>query len=161
MLDAGCGDCHWVKDTDLGEIEYIGVDVVPLLIYRNQEALQGPRRRFQVADVTRDPLPAADVVLCRDCLIHLSNRHVLAALRNFHASGARYLLANTYPLIERNRDIPTGSFRPVNLQRSTFDLPAPLRYLDDGREDVESPGTASAEAVVRLGLWKLGGARFV
>src|SRR5580700_8852701 len=32
LLDAGCGDFNWMKSTDLGLIEYLGVDVVEPLI---------------------------------------------------------------------------------------------------------------------------------
>jgi len=41
---------------------------------------------------TQAPAPGADPVLCRDCFIHLPTRLIRAALRNFRATGARYLL---------------------------------------------------------------------
>jgi SAM-dependent methyltransferase len=72
LLDAACGDFNWMRHTELGGINYVGVDVVPDLIIRNRQLYEGPSRRFVVLDITRDKLPDADVILCRDCLIHLS-----------------------------------------------------------------------------------------
>src|SRR5436309_1071163 len=39
--------------------------------------------RFQCADVSHDLLPSVDMVLCRDCFIHLPTRLILRALKNF------------------------------------------------------------------------------
>jgi hypothetical protein len=84
------------------------------------------------ADVVRDALPAADLILCRHLLIHLSFRQGLAALENFRRTGARYLLATTNPSLRENREIvQTGSFRPVNMERIPFGLPPPLEVLPD------------------------------
>ena len=50
----------------------IGADVVPELVAANQARHASPRRAFLRLDLTRDALPAADAVLCRDCLVHFS-----------------------------------------------------------------------------------------
>jgi SAM-dependent methyltransferase len=143
VLDAGCGDFNWLSAAEL-PVDYTGVDVVPELIERNRSRYAAPHRRFLVADITSDPLPAADVALCRHALIHLPNRQVLGALQNFRRCGMHYLLATTFPSVTRNIDIVPGSFRPVNLQAAPFGLPAPLRVIDD---------SGPVEAV--LGLWEV------
>lgn len=145
LLDAGCGDFNWMKLVDLTAIRYIGVDVVEPLIARNNQIYGSPDRTFLCADITKDRLPPADVVLCRHCLIHLSNRQVRMALRNFNAAGAKYLLATTSPEVTQNVDTWPGSFRLLNLERPPFNLGKPLRMLhDSGRNE------RSAE----LGLWR-------
>jgi SAM-dependent methyltransferase len=139
LLDAGCGDFNWLKTVDLGHLQYFGIDVVEDLIRRNIELYGSAERIFTAADITRDRLPAADAVLCRHCLIHLSNGQIKLALLNLAATGAKYLLATTSPSVSRNKDIWPGSFRPVNLTIAPFNLPHPERLLNDSRLDAESP----------------------
>ena len=145
LLDAGCGDFNWLKTVDLRGVQYFGIDVVAELIQRNIELYASAERIFMVADITRDRLPAADAVLCRHCLIHLSNRQIKLALRNLAATGAKYLLATTSASVTSNRDIWPGSFRQLNLTIAPFNLPPPERLLVDSRLEAESP---------ELGLWR-------
>ncbi|MCA1818303.1 MAG: class I SAM-dependent methyltransferase [Acidobacteria bacterium] len=144
LLDAACGDFNWMALVDLGGVRYVGVDVVPGLIERNRRLYGGENREFLLADITRDPLPEADVVLCRDCLIHHSLDDALAAVLNFRRSNSRRLLATTHPAVRRNLDVPTGSWRPLNLQLPPFGFPPPARLL------TEDAGLGKC-----LGLWEL------
>jgi hypothetical protein len=150
LIDAPCGDYNWMKDTELGVEEYTGVDVIPALVERNQRLYGNERRRFVLGDLTRDKLPRVDVILCRDCLIHFSYKHIAAAMRNFKRSGSTYLLTNTYPQWTRNEDVRTGEFRHLNLALSPFSFPPPVR-------EIEEKYRAEAKAFFgkTLALWKL------
>jgi hypothetical protein len=152
MLDAPCGDLNWIKDIDLGLDRYIGADVVPDVIRRNRELYQGASREFRVLDITKGRVPKVDVILCRDCLVHLSHRHAAAALRAFQKSGSRYLLTTTFTGPRENTDIQTGEWRPLNLERPPFSLPAPVRVLNEGYV-----GEDGQFADKSLGLWELQG----
>jgi SAM-dependent methyltransferase len=148
LLDAGCGDFNWMKEVDLSGIEYIGVDVVDrMIIERNIASYGSANRRFMVADVTRDALPKADLILCRHCLTHLPNQLVQRALRQFKGSGSTWLMTTTFSGLTENRDTFTGGFRPLNLQLPPFQLPAPVMLVEDCREETLDVGL--------LGLWKL------
>jgi hypothetical protein len=151
LLDAPCGDFTWLSTIDL-PIPYIGADIVSALVHENERRFGGPasNRRFVHLDLTRDPLPRADIVLCRDCLVHLSFDNVFRALDNIRASGARYLLTTTFLEHERNEDIEDGDWRMLNLRQAPFNLPAPLDLLIEGC--VEGDGAYADKA---LGLWKL------
>src|SRR5215813_8374444 len=70
LLDAPCGDGGWIATTDLG-VRVIGIDVVPDLVAGLRRRAD-PDRDYLLADITCDPLPAADAILCRDCLVHFS-----------------------------------------------------------------------------------------
>ena len=131
LLDIPCGDFHWMRTVDLDLDRYIGADIVPALIASLQERYGGHRREFRVLDATSDTLPTTDAILSRHCLIHLSNRRATAALDNFRRNGARWLLTTSFVDCERNVDIETGSFRPVNLQLPPFNLPTPVESLPD------------------------------
>ncbi len=143
LLDAPCGDFNWMQHVDLEGIEYTGADVVPDLIARNRQMHSLRGRTFVVADVTRDPLPKVDVVLCRDCFIHLSFRDIKAALNNFKRS-AEFVMATTHVDVTKNEDTRTGGWRSINLQLPPFNLPPPQQLIVE-----------DAELGKSLGLWSL------
>jgi hypothetical protein len=144
LLDAPCGDFNWMCQVDLSGIEYIGADVVLELIARNRRLYEAKGRSFLVLDITRDPLPAVDVILCRDCLIHLSSKHVRDTIANFKRSNSRFLLATTHVTVRENTDIRSGDRRPINLELPPFNFPPPLQSI-----------TEDAELGKHLGLWSL------
>jgi hypothetical protein len=134
LLDAPCGDFNWMKYADLGSVKYIGADVVPDLIARNRRLYGDERRIFVVRDITKDRLPRADVILCRDCLIHLSFARIHAAVANFKKAGARHLLCTTHTTVRENTDCPDGGWRSVNLTLPPFNFPPPRRLIVEDAE---------------------------
>jgi hypothetical protein len=144
LLDAACGDFNWMRHTNLHSITYLGVDVVPDLIHRNSSLYGASRRTFAVLDITRDPLPRADAILCRDCFIHLSYARISATITNFKKSGATHLFCTTHPSIVENQDCPDGGWRSVNLEASPFNFPRPLKLIVE-----------DAELGKSLGIWRL------
>lgn len=132
ILDAPCGDFNWFKAIHwTREILYLGGDIVPDLITQNQARHGHEQRHFTRLDITKDPLPEADLWLCRDCLFHLSNQDIRMALENFVRSRIPYLLTSTHTSCEVNEDIPTGSFRLLNLTLAPFHLPLPIQEMED------------------------------
>jgi hypothetical protein len=152
LLDAPCGDFGWLSMVNLG-VAYTGADIVPALVAENERRYGGPAsgRRFLTLDLTHDPLPRADLVLCRDCLVHLSFANVSRALANIRASGATYLLTTTFLEHHVNADIEDGDWRMLNLERAPFNLPPPTDVLLE--QCLENDGAYADKA---LGLWQLG-----
>ena len=134
LLDAGCGDFNWMKHVALRDIDYLGIDVVPELIARNRQLYENENATFAVRDITRDRLPVADAILCRECFIHLSLRNIQAALRIFQKTGATYLLCTTHRAVSANTDCPDGGWRSLNLQLPPFEFPEPIRLLVEDEE---------------------------
>ncbi len=155
VLDAGCGDGHWFREMALELERYVGVEVVEELARRSRESWGGEGRELVSLDITRDPLPCVDLIVCRDVLVHLKNRHVLAALANFARSGSRYLLATTFTSHRErpSQDGPLGGWRPIDLRRAPFSLGEPERLVSEA-DDVEDPRYRDKS----LGLWRLRGA---
>lgn len=145
MLDAPCGDYHWFKEIHRENVNYIGADIVGDLVAQNTSRYADSKTRFCQMDITSDPLPDVDLWLCRDVLFHLSTKLVHRALENFSRSKIDYLLTTTHPECRHNSDIPTGSFRELNLQLEPFGFPEPIAWIDDW-----IPGFP----VRKLGLWK-------
>jgi hypothetical protein len=151
LLDAPCGLLGWLEQAALPVGSYCGVDIVEAVIAANRRCHGAPGRTFLCLDLRRDPLPEADLVLCRDCLVHFSFRDAQAALANFRGSGATWLLATTFPGHSRNQDAVTGEWRPLNLELPPFGLPPPRTLLDERCRD---QGGRFADK--SLGLWHVG-----
>jgi hypothetical protein len=144
LLDAACGDFNWIRCVEIGDIKYIGVDVVRAIIERNSDLYGQAERTFASLDITRDNLPHADVILCRDCFIHLSFARIKQSLAHFKKSGAKYLLCTTHTAVAENVDCPDGGWRSVNLEIAPFNFPPPMRLI------VEDKNAGKC-----LGVWRL------
>jgi len=132
ILDAPCGDYNWFRMMQWEKpVAYIGGDIVQTLVERNQSFYGSPGSKFIKVDIVHDILPTVDLWLCRDCLFHLTNRDILLVIDNFIKSDIRYLLTSTHSACTKNREIPTGSFRLLNLQLPPFSFCKPIRMLDD------------------------------
>ncbi len=119
LIDAGCGTPLWQSGLSKN-ILYTGVDIV------------GSDAPFLSLDITEDPLPKGDLLLCRECLTYFSYRDIFAALENFKASGSAYLCATTFPSLQQNRETSTGIRRPLNLEAAPFSFPTPLILISEG-----------------------------
>lgn len=150
LLDLPCGDYRWMQQLDLPIAKYIGADIVAELIETNQWRYGSANRKFLLLDLTRDALPVADVLLCRDCLLHFSFADIRRALATIKASAVSYLLTTTFPLCVENEDITTGDWRVLNLQAAPFDFPPPLALLNEGCS--EGDGQFADKS---LGLWRV------
>jgi hypothetical protein len=148
LLDIPCGDLNWMQDVDLGVTRYIGADIVESMINWNMSHYASPTRQFRVLDLTCDELPKVDLIFCRDCLVHLSNRLVFKAITQVIRSDSTYFLATTFPARTKNYNIPTGKWRPLNLCAAPFDFPPPVQILNEGLSDTSYSDKS-------LGLWKI------
>lgn len=148
FLDAPCGDFHWMQSVDLRGIDYTGGDIVAPLIEQNRKTHQRAGIRFLHLDVIHDRLPAVDLVLCRDWLVHLPLADATKALRNIARSGSRWLLTTTFPSRTENQEIAAGKWRPLNLQAAPFHLPEPDELINEECADADG-----AYADKSLGLW--------
>ncbi|MDA1369417.1 MAG: class I SAM-dependent methyltransferase [Proteobacteria bacterium] len=132
LLDIPCGDFFWIKEIDLQIDHYLGADIVPALITANTEKYGNSSVRFLHLDLLRDPLPQADAILCRECLVHFSFADARQAIANIKSSGANHLLTTHFPDIDRNLDIITGKHRPLNMCREPFNWPEPVIQIAEG-----------------------------
>jgi SAM-dependent methyltransferase len=141
VLDIPCGDFNWMQHTDLSGVRYIGADIVQEIVANNQRHAIDGRYEFRHLDLTSSELPKVDLIFVRDCLPHLSNANIGAAIRNIRRSGAKYLLTTSFPSTLWNYNINNGEFRPINLQGSPFGFPAAERRVleDHGDEKLDYP----------------------
>jgi len=137
LLDAPCGDFYWMRLVNLPEGTcYIGADIVPDLIRLNIERYASRDRTFIVKNLIQDPLPYADLLINRDCLIHFSFADIAAFFDNYVSSGIPYIMTTTFKNPDKtlvNNDIHTGDYRPIDLFVSPFFFPGDVLYrVDEG-----------------------------
>ena len=132
IVDVPCGDFNWMRHL-IGQTpfvrSYIGLDIVPELIQENQRKYSSDHIRFLEFDVITTTPPIADLVIVRDCLIHFSFADARRALKNIKYSGSAYFLSTTHLDVQENKDIVTGRWRSLNLQKAPFDFPPPLGLI--------------------------------
>lgn len=152
VADIPCGDFFWFKEMDVTIDSYVGGDIVAPLIAAVAREYTTSTRSFRVIDLTKDTLPNCDLILVRDCFIHLSFESIFAALRNITQSQIRYILTTHFAEAAANLDIETGSFHAVNLCAPPFDFPPALELIDD---------YAKGHEPHQLGLWRVNDLRSV
>ncbi len=151
LLDVPCGDWNWMRHVNLSDIQYTGGDIVRAILDKNNESFGNENCKFVYLDIISGPLPKADLILSRDCLVHLNFSDGLAALDQFRKSGAKWLLTTTFTERSGNTELCEGDiWRPLNLESPPYNLPRPERYLNEGC--TEDDGLYGDKC---LGLWKL------
>jgi SAM-dependent methyltransferase len=134
FLDIPCGDFFWMKEIHpmLSKTlnSYIGGDIVEDLIKINTKQFSDTKFRFDLLDIQSSPLPTADLLFCRDCFVHFSYKDILKAINNIKKSQCKYMLTTTFPG-RKNRNIITGAWFPIDLQKFPFYFPEPVEIIEE------------------------------
>lgn len=142
VFDAPCGDFNWMKHF-LKEypVDYTGADIVLPLVESLNTKFGNDKVRFLHIDIAKDTFPMADLMICRDCLFHLSYHDTRLALKNFVDSNIPYLLTSTHVDSGNfaKKDIVTGAFRFINLFSAPYFFSTDTLYrisdsLEKGKE---------------------------
>jgi len=159
LIDAPCGTLAWMKliVNELNLEKYIGMDIVPDLIKDLQsQYVANKTMQFKQCDIVTDILPEGDLLLCRDCLVHLSNEDIKSFLLNFYNSQIPYLLTTTF-IKKRNYSHYAGSelrlWRPLVLWQEPIFLPHPSEIFFEGCTEIDTKNNESYSDK-SLGLWK-------
>jgi len=150
LLDIPCGDFHWMNTVDLGDVKYIGADIVLGLILENKEKYKTNNIKFVHTNLIADELPKVDLIFCRDCLVHFSFKDIFRALERICNSGSTYLLTTTFPNRSKNRNIVTGRWRTLNFEKTPFNFPKPLQVINEHCEAEDGRYRDKS-----LGLWRI------
>lgn len=134
ILDVPCGDFNWMKRINLEGIKYHGGDIVEDVIKSNTRRYGSDTIKFSTIDVVNDTLPKSDLVMVRDCLVHLNTNEIFKALKNIKDSKSKYLLTTnfTWKHISNNSEIKTGEWRRINLEESPYNFKRPIEILIEG-----------------------------
>jgi len=121
VVDAGCGDWTFSHEVGWGVATYKGFDISRVAIEKAQKYAVFASRTFEVADVTQ-PLPPADLLLCKDVLQHLPNSMVLDFIKNNLVPGKYKWAIITNDKGGENRDIVAGDHRHLDLSLPPFNV---------------------------------------
>jgi glycosyltransferase involved in cell wall biosynthesis len=151
FMDAPCGDWHWMKELPLGVDQYIGVDIVDSLIESNRQQFGNAATSFVCLNLASDQLPQADLIFCRDCLVHLTFEDIRRVIANFKQSNSKYLLTTTFTDRLGNFDLEGSAiWRPLNLEVAPFNFPKPVKLINEKCTEANNQFTDKC-----LGLWLL------
>lgn len=150
VLDIPCGDFSWMRNIDLSGIKYIGADIVKEIIKNNKDRYEKSNILFRHMNLIEDTLPQADLILIRDCLVHMSYDDIFKSLDNVCRSMSQYLLTTSFADRQDNKDIITGKWRTLNLQIAPFFFPKPIRIINERCTVGKLSYTDKS-----LGLWKI------
>jgi hypothetical protein len=132
IIDAPCGDFNWMRYVDLSMLDsYLGLDIVNEIVVANNEKHGNHLCRFEVKDISNDYLIQCDLILCRDCLVHLTFKDALKVIKNFKNSGAKYLLSTSFVGRSNNQDLGIRVWRTLNLSLAPFNFPEPLLVINE------------------------------
>lgn len=150
FVDAPCGDWFWMQHVDLTGIDYTGWEISQRLVDIVQKHAS-PTVRFALGDITSDPLPRADLVMCRDTLVHLMFDKRWDFFENFVASGSTYLLS-THWFVPTNRWVyRNGGEKPISFLAEPFSFGEPLEWVVETANEMPQPETEGKHRA--MGLW--------
>lgn len=160
FLDVPCGDWNWMQAVDLSGVDYIGGDISGEVIDAVQQTFGGKGRRFQRIDLANDPLPQADMIMVRECLIHLTDPVRWQVLENIARAGIPHMLL-TIDLVDKNIPLDRdGDHQNFNPMLAPFHFPTPIALIPETADDMDLTvlGPANAGPWKRqraMGLWSI------
>lgn len=130
VVDLGCGDWCFSRYINWGLIQYTGIDVVKSVIERNQKLYSTSTISFQHGDILDLELPNADLLICKDVFMHLTNDDItnfLTKIGQFKHCLFTYDITKTEtfsvePLNENMEVDRRGGYRPLDLTKPPFNL---------------------------------------
>jgi SAM-dependent methyltransferase len=121
VVDAGCGDWSFSRAMDWGDASYLGVDIASDIVDADRKKYERDKVRFQVGDITEE-LPAADLLISKDVLQHLSNRLVQKFIQNNLKKGKYKWVILTNDRGSGNADVTPGGYRAIDLAAPPFEV---------------------------------------
>lgn len=148
IVDIGCGDFNWLRLIIPENMKYTGIDLVYKLIQENNNQYGSSNITFIYSDCSKQIPPNVDLIICRDVLVHLTNRDALKVIENIKKSGSKYLLTTSFNSVKNKKNY-SGGWRAVNMENAPFNFKKPIirikEYIPD---DVNYP-------VKELCMWEI------
>ncbi len=122
VVDVGCGDWEFSRLIDWSGIHYTGFDIVRSVVENNNRIFGNSHIQFFCGNLVELDLPSADLLICKDVLMHLPHHDILACIPQF-AKFKHCLI--TYDVEQNslsavNHDCTPGGFRLLDLTQPPF-----------------------------------------
>lgn len=121
IVDCPCGDWNWMQNVNLGNAQYMGLDIVQEIVDNNQEKFGSDNVIFYKFNILEQKPPPCDLLICRDLLFHFSLKNMKLAANNLKACHCKYLMSTTFPWVEVNQELTEAElaanwgYRQINL----------------------------------------------
>ena len=152
IVDCGCGVFNYLnplvnflnKNID----SYLGIDIVESVISDNNKN-SNDKFNFIIDDIClTDKIQNADLVICKEVLMHLTSELVIAFFRNLKKRNVKYILVTSCRntcggLLGSLGNL--GSYYKLNLFRKPFNFGGPLEVITQRDDDDNT----------KLYLWKI------
>jgi SAM-dependent methyltransferase len=128
VLDIGCGDWAFSRYIDWKNMNYTGIDVVKSVVELDQQRFGAHNITFIHGDFLTMELPEADLLICKDVLLHLTNADISIFLEKIKDKYRYCLITNDIikggeTVISTNRDLSNrGENRPLDLNKPPFNV---------------------------------------
>lgn len=137
IVDLGCGDWQFSQFLDFGSATYVGIDASKNVIKNNQQSFSRSGVSFDNLPEDYKELPSADLLICKDVLMHLSTegvRDILSILPTFKyalitndipcvSAFGEILLKLRHPFFPvNNKEIKTGDYRTLDPTQRPYNL---------------------------------------
>ncbi len=120
VLDLGCGDWSFSRFVQWDKTRYLGIDIVPKIIKTNRERFTSTTVSFLHANALDIELPKADLLLCKDMLMHLPNTDIITFAQKCKNFKHCLITNNIGNVI--NEDKPVGDYRSIDLTAAPFHM---------------------------------------
>ncbi len=137
IIDIPSGDFNWMSSLDMENIDYKGFDIVRSVIKENNKKYKKPNVNFYYSDIINSELPKADLMFVRDCLVHFSFEDIKKSIFRIKQSKSNYLLSTSFINLEKNTDIYTADWRPINLEKEPFNFPKPIITINEECDEMD------------------------
>jgi len=126
VVDLGCGDWQFSQHINWNGVQYTGFDVVLPIIERNKAKFSQPNIAFMHGDGITTDLPAADLLICKDVLQHLTEADIKKIAAQF--PKFKYCLItngiDADTLSSNNHPISRGDYRTLDIRKPPFNIKA-------------------------------------
>jgi SAM-dependent methyltransferase len=121
VVDAGCGDWAFSSKIDWHGARYTGIDISTDVIDAVRKKYGTSAVKFAVGNIT-EPLPSADLLVCKDVLQHLPNALIQRFVENNLKPGKYKWAILTNDRGPANADITAGDYRTIDLSKPPFEV---------------------------------------
>jgi hypothetical protein len=156
LCDLGCGDFNIGKELVKYSKKYIAIDIVPELIVHNKKTFKAENLEFHSLDIAEDELPAADCVILRQVLQHLSNAEIKSVVEKLY--DYKYVILTEHlpeENFEANKNIISGQGIRLKKQSGVNLLAPPFNFKVEEEKQLLSLNSTDFEGVVVTTLYKV------
>ena len=156
VCDLGCGDFNIGKELVKYSKKYIAIDIVPSLIAHNKKTFKAENLEFHSLDIAEDELPAADCVILRQVLQHLSNTEIKSVVEKLY--DYKYVILTEHlpkEDFEPNKDIISGQGIRLKKQSGVNLLAPPFNFKAEEEKQLLAIKSTRFKGVVVTTLYKV------